>query len=98
MVLPETMSGCVKNAPNTHVDWAGLEHTPWWSLVQCAVWLGSLILSYNQNLENFVELKLKGFFSQWAVNIGSWNGLVPSGTKPLPEPKLTQFFVYYIGF
>ena len=26
----------------------------------------------------------------WWVNIGSGNGLVPSGTKPLPEPMLTQ--------
>ena len=26
-------------------------------------------------------------------NIGSGNGLVPSGNKPLPEPMLTQFFV-----
>ena len=24
-----------------------------------------------------------------AVNIGSGNGLLPDGTKPLPEPKLT---------
>ena len=27
------------------------------------------------------------------VNISSANGLVPSGNKPLPEPKLTQFSV-----
>ena len=27
------------------------------------------------------------------VNIGSGNGLVPSGNKPLPEPMLTQTFV-----
>ena len=27
------------------------------------------------------------------VNIGSGNGLVPSGNKPLPEPMLTQFLV-----
>ena len=29
----------------------------------------------------------------WWVNIGSGNGLVPSGNKPLPEPMLTQFSV-----
>ena len=29
----------------------------------------------------------------WSVNIGSGNGLVPSGTKPLPEPMLTQISV-----
>ena len=26
------------------------------------------------------------------VNIGSGNGLVPSGNKPLPEPMLTQIY------
>ena len=26
----------------------------------------------------------------WSVNIGSGNGLVPSGNKPWPEPMLTQ--------
>ena len=30
----------------------------------------------------------------WSVNIGSGNGLVPSGTKPLPEPMLTQISRY----
>ena len=29
------------------------------------------------------------------VNIGSGNGLVPSGKKPLPEPILTQIYVPY---
>ena len=28
----------------------------------------------------------------WLVNIGSGNGLVPSGNKPLPEPMLIQIF------
>ena len=27
------------------------------------------------------------------VNIGSGNGLVPSGNEPLPEPMLTQIYV-----
>ena len=27
--------------------------------------------------------------TQILVNIGSGNGLLPDGTKPLPEPKLT---------
>ena len=32
--------------------------------------------------------------SDWRyVNIGSGNGLVPSGNKPLPEPMLTQIYV-----
>ena len=29
----------------------------------------------------------------WEVNIGSDNGLVPSGNKPLPESMLTQIYV-----
>ena len=29
----------------------------------------------------------------WLVSIGSCNGLVPSGNKPLPEPMLTQISV-----
>ena len=29
----------------------------------------------------------------WLVNIGSGNGLVPSGNKPLSEPMLTQIYV-----
>ena len=27
----------------------------------------------------------------WLDSIGSFNGLVPEGTKPLPEPMLTQW-------
>ena len=27
------------------------------------------------------------------LNIGSGNGLMPSGNKPLPEPMLTQIYV-----
>ena len=28
------------------------------------------------------------------VNIGSGNGLLPDGTKPVPEPMLTQIYVH----
>ena len=27
------------------------------------------------------------------INIGSGYGLVPSGSKPLPEPMLTQIYI-----
>ena len=41
--------------------------------------------------------KVKCFFgSSWLeveVNTGSDNGLVPEGTKPLPEPQLTQIYL-----
>ena len=29
----------------------------------------------------------------WLVNIGSGNGLLSSGNKPLPDPKVTQIYV-----
>ena len=32
------------------------------------------------------------------VNIGSGNGLVPGGTKPLPEPILTYHEIYKTYF
>ena len=32
------------------------------------------------------------WWSCWQVNIGSCNGLVPSGTKPLSDLKLTQIY------
>ena len=44
-------------------------------------------LLWNCSQVNGTELR------QWEVNIGSGNGLVPSGTKPLPEPMLTQIYV-----
>ena len=30
-------------------------------------------------------------------NIGSGNGLVPSGNEPLPEPMLTQIYVHHMA-
>ena len=39
---------------------------------------------------NVTELHL------WSVNIGSGNGLVPSGSKPLPEPMLTQISSHHM--
>ena len=33
------------------------------------------------------------FLQNWLVNIGSVNGLVPSGNKPLPETILTRFYI-----
>ena len=37
----------------------------------------------------FTDVSPQGF--KWQVIIGSGNGLVPSGTKPLPEPMMTEF-------
>ena len=35
--------------------------------------------------------------SQISVNIGPGNGLVPDGTKPLPEPMLTYHQWGYVA-
>ena len=43
-------------------------------------------------LRNCPDMKVTGLH-WWSVNIGSGNGLVPSGTKPLPEPVLTQISI-----
>ena len=44
------------------------------------------------SLWNYPQVILIGTY-WWQVNIGSGNGLVPSGNKPLPEPMLTQIYV-----
>ena len=40
----------------------------------------------NNKWKNWVDMHLM------IVNIGLGNGMVPSGTKPLPEPMLTQSY------
>ena len=40
-----------------------------------------------------LELTIEYVNIEHQVNIGSSNGLVPSGTKPLPVPMLIQFYV-----
>ena len=49
------------------------------------------MLRFCWNLLDY-EMNAKGPH-RWQVNIGSGNGLVLSGNKPLPEPMLTQFHV-----
>ena len=39
------------------------------------------------------SLVIKCISCQNALNIGSGNGLVSSGNKPLPEPMLIQIYV-----
>ena len=40
-------------------------------------------------LWNYPNMNVTGLH-WWSVNIGSCNGLVPSGNKPLPKPMLTR--------
>ena len=46
-------------------------------------------LHLKQCLCTISQMKVRGPYWRY-VNIGSGNGLVPSGKKPLPEPMLTQ--------
>ena len=48
-------------------------------------WLGNSLWSCSK--VNATELHW------WDINIDSGNGLVPAGTRPLPEPMLTQIYV-----
>ena len=48
-------------------------------------WLRHLLWKYH-------DMNVTGLH-WWSVNIGSGNGLVPSGNKPLPEPLLTKICV-----
>ena len=44
-------------------------------------------------VSNSCEIALGWIPHWWLVKIGSGNGLVPAGNKPLPVPTLTKFFV-----
>ena len=46
---------------------------------------------YEHILLNFSQLNATEP-AWWLVKIGSGNGLVPSGTKPLPGPMLTKIY------
>ena len=70
--------------PDNHIWWLqqkeeilSLLKFDWWLRYLCWNWL---------------KINIIGPY-QWEVNIGSGNGLVQSGKKPLPEPRLTQFYI-----
>ena len=48
-----------------------------------------VIADWGISCENCTNMNVTGLH-WWSFNIGSGNGLVPSGNKPLPEPMLTQ--------
>ena len=48
------------------------------------------------SLVKLPDMNVTGF-KWWKVNIGSGNGLVSSGNKPLPEPMLTQICHYMVS-
>ena len=46
-------------------------------------------LGYNLSIQQFIQ----HWNLRWQVSIGSGNGLLPSGNKPLPEPMLTHMTI-----
>ena len=74
------------------------------SAIICISWLGMLIyelawyIDYAMCKINFIAIRQIQLNSLWHhmateiwVNTGSGNGLLPDGTKPLPEPMLTDW-------
>ena len=70
-------------------------HWPWGNMV----WWLSIIHIFHTNfkywylehfLRNFPQVKVAVHFWCW-VQLDLGNGLVPSGSKPLPKPMLTKF-------
>ena len=69
-----------------------------WLIDPWGIWVKSYISNFqtyftdwqiSYMLWNFPQMDATGTY-WWQVNIGSCNGLVPWGNKPLPEPMLTQ--------
>ena len=73
------------------------------SLIHCSweIWLKFQLSNFQAKLSNSWLRYLLWYYPHvivtaphwWLVNIGSGNGLVPSGHKPLREPMLTQISV-----
>ena len=67
------------------------------------IWLQSQISEFHTHFnDTYLEYflwncnQLNATTPHWSlINIGSGNGLVPSGNKPLPEPMLTQIIAPY---
>ena len=55
--------------------------------------LNDIFCQYSLRIFNEIILqRIEIIFSQ-QLNMGSGNGLVPSGNKPLPEPMLTEIYI-----
>ena len=63
-----------------------------WSIAKCNFWTYVMDKVHGHFLQNRPQVNAKEHIG-WKVNIGTDNGLVPSGTKPLPEPMLIQICV-----
>ena len=76
-----------------HVYWIGLEmcFRPCVFWIKSFSWISCFYVSSQFSMSQFNSLA-PGDAIWWQiwVNIGSGNGLLPDGTKPLPEPVLTK--------
>ena len=78
--------------------WRAGGHMPWWCLIRKTVTIAAWMYLFMDN-KNMIKKKKK--YPQinvtgpywWEVNIGSGNGLVSSGNKPLPEPFMSPYDV-----
>ena len=67
--------------------------------------MGDVVVILKCNLSGYVHEHFFWYYSRvnatehlsWYVNIGSRNGLVPNGTKPLHDPRLKQCWSYIYG-
>ena len=68
--------------------------------VKCqAITRTNVLWHHMTSLEGSVSLTLRHHMAAWIlVNIGAGNGLLPDGTKPLPEPMLTNLQQGLVAF
>ena len=73
---------------------ARFSYNPIMAVILNWVWSSNIVTEkfYEQFFWNYSHVNVTEHL--WLeVNMGSGNGLVPSGNKPLPEPMLTDLYV-----
>ena len=68
-----------------------LTHGPWeiWMKFRLVIFKLIVVILDQYFMWNCPQMHVTGVYS-WFINIGSGNGLVPSGNKPLTEPMLSM--------
>ena len=101
-------SWCFRNTIKRHFSWPSMVWIAWgkhwyaclthWTLGDLKAILGKQFSNYFSDwwlrylLWNCSQMNITEPHWWW-INIGSDNGLVPSGNKPIHEPMLTQVFI-----
>ena len=85
------------HAMKISLDWSPFSRRSMIYLQQELRWLCDAIFVYNGETKIDIEYSSRIFTAWWRhmaswviVNIGSGNGFVSSGNKPLPEPKALE--------